>query len=112
MKYFTDALKKYAKFSGRSSRKEYWMYILFYVMFYIVAGIIDSVIGTPVLTPLYFLVLLIPGISIAARRLHDTGRSGWWQLIALIPFGVIVLIIFLVLSSDRDNEYGPVPAPA
>ncbi|MGR3220105.1 MAG: DUF805 domain-containing protein, partial [Candidatus Anammoxibacter sp.] len=56
------------------------------------------------------LVLLVPSISIAARRLHDTGRTGWWQLIALIPLiGTIVLIVFLAQDSHSENSYGPNP---
>ena len=107
MEYFTKAFNKYADFTGREGRKEYWMFILFYMIFYVVLSVIDSLIGTVLLTSIYSLVLLVPSISIAARRLHDTGRSGWWQLIALLPLiGFIVLIVFLVQDSDGENEYG------
>lgn len=110
MEYFIGALKRYTDFTGRARRKEYWMFILFYLIFYLILSVIDAVIGTPVLTSLYSLALFIPNISIAARRLHDTSRSGWWQLIALIPIiGAIVLIVFLVQDSHEDNEYGPNP---
>ena len=110
MEYFIGALKRYADFTGRAKRQEYWMFILFYVIFYLMLSVIDAVIGTPVLSSLYSLALFIPSISIAARRLHDTSRSGWWQLIALIPLiGAIVLIVFLVQDSHEDNEYGPNP---
>ena len=110
MEYFIDALKRYADFTGRAKRQEYWMFILFYLIFYLMLSVIDAVIGIPVLTSLYSLALFIPNISIAARRLHDTSRSGWWQLIALIPLiGTIVLIVFLAQDSHEDNEYGPNP---
>jgi uncharacterized membrane protein YhaH (DUF805 family) len=59
---------------------------------------------------LFALVMLVPSISIATRRLHNTGRSGWWQLISVVPLiGIIVLIVFLVQDSKQDNEYGPNP---
>ena len=110
MEYFIDAFKRYADFTGRAKRQEYWMFILFYLIFYLMLSVIDAVIGTPVLSSLYSLALFVPTISIAARRLHDTSRSGWWQLIALIPIiGAIVLIVFLAQDSHEDNEYGPNP---
>lgn len=86
------------------------MFILFYLIFYIVAAVIDGVLDTVIITTIYALGLLVPSIAIAARRLHDTGRSGWWQLISLIPIiGAIVLIVFLVQDSREDNEHGPNP---
>lgn len=110
MEYFIDALKKYADFTGRARRQQYWMFILFYLLFYIGLTIVDALTGSYVLTTLYTLALLVPSISIAARRLHDTGRTGWWQLIALIPvIGGIVLLVFLVQDSDADNEFGENP---
>src|SRR5690606_19580775 len=111
MEYFLSVVKQYVNFNGRARRKEYWMYYLFYIIFYIVAAIIDGVLGLSFLAPLYMLALLLPTISVAARRLHDTGRSGWWQLIGLIPLiGWIVLIYFLVLdSTPGENQYGPNP---
>lgn len=108
MEYFIDAFKKYADFSGRATRTEYWMFILIYVVIYVALSVIDTYLGTLVLAVLFSIVLFVPCLSVAARRLHDTGRTGWWQLIALVPLiGVIVLIIMLVLDSHDDNEYGP-----
>jgi uncharacterized membrane protein YhaH (DUF805 family) len=110
MDYFIDALKKYTDFSTRARRKDYWMFILFYVIFYIVTSIIDGVLGTVFITLIFSLAMLIPSISIGARRLHDTGRTGWWQLIGLIPLiGAIVLIVFYVQDSHEDNQYGVSP---
>lgn len=111
MQYFIAALKQYADFTGRATRTEYWMFILFYLIFYIAAAVVDTmVLGTMVLTSIFALALLVPSIAIAARRLHDTGRTGWWQLIMLVPLiGTIVLLIFLILDSDDTNQYGPNP---
>jgi uncharacterized membrane protein YhaH (DUF805 family) len=106
MDYFTGALKKYADFTGRARRKEYWMFILIYT----VINIVLAVLGLDIVSMLVGLALLVPSISIAARRLHDTGRSGWWQLIALIPIiGFIILIVFLVQDSHETNDYGVNP---
>jgi uncharacterized membrane protein YhaH (DUF805 family) len=108
--YFIGNIKKYAAFTGRARRKEYWMYSLFYTIFYVLLMVIDAVLGTGVLSGIYALALLIPCISIATRRLHDTGRSGWWQLIVLIPIvGAIILLVFLVQDSHAANSYGQNP---
>ena len=106
MDYFTGALKKYADFTGRARRKEYWMFILIYF----IINIVLAVLGLNVISMIVGLALLVPSISVAARRLHDTGRSGWWQLIALIPvIGIIILIVFLAQDSHDANDYGVNP---
>jgi len=106
MDYFLDALKRYADFTGRARRKEYWMFILIYM----IINIVLAVLGLDIISALVALGLLVPSISIAARRLHDTGRSGWWQLIALIPvIGFIILIVFLAQDSHEANDYGVNP---
>lgn len=113
MEHFTGALKKYADFNGRATRTEFWMFFLIYIIIYIVLTLIDSsvvvgLIGLPILSLAFGLALLIPSLSIGARRLHDIGRSGWWQLIMLIPLiGFIVLIVFWVMDSKEDNQFGP-----
>tara|TARA_R110000787_G_scaffold12692_1_gene40813 strand:+ start:1907 stop:2245 length:339 start_codon:yes stop_codon:yes gene_type:complete len=109
MDYFTGALKKYADFTGRARRKEYWMFILIYM----IINIILAVLGMDIISVLVGLALLVPSLSIGARRLHDTGRSGWWQLIYLIPLiGVIVMVVFLVQDSHDTNDYGISPKVA
>jgi len=108
MEHFIDAIKNYKDFSGRSTRKEYWMFILYYVIASFAVNVIDYFFGIEFLSFIFAIFILIPSISVATRRLHDTSRSGWWQLIALIPvLGVIVLIVFLVKDSHDENQYGP-----
>jgi uncharacterized membrane protein YhaH (DUF805 family) len=107
-----EVLKKYAVFSGRARRKEFWMFFLFYLIIVIALSIIEWMIGLPgILSGLYSLALLIPSIAVTVRRLHDTGRSGWWWFIGFVPvIGFIVLLIFMVLdSAPGDNQYGPNP---
>ena len=106
MDYFTGALKKYADFTGRARRKEYCMFMLVYM----IINVVLAVLGLELISALVSLGLLIPSISLAARRLHDTGRSGWWQLIVLIPvIGLIVLIVFLAQDGHDANDYGMTP---
>ncbi len=117
MNWYLEALKKYAVFSGRSRRKEYWYFVLFNLIISFVLGLIDRFLGLTteyglgILGGLYSLAVLIPGLAVAVRRLHDTNRSGWWLLINLVPFvGPIIAIIFLVQDSDTgSNRYGPWP---
>ena len=119
MNYFVDCLtKKYACFSGRARRQEYWLFVLFNfiasTILKFIAGALISMTGLAVLAIiplLYSLAVLIPGFAVFFRRLHDTGRSGWWWLLAFIPIiGWIVLIVFCCLDSQPgDNQYGPNP---
>lgn len=113
---YTYAIKNYAKFTGRARRREYWMFILFNFVIGFFLGIIDGLLGTfnaeaqvGLLGTLYSLFVLIPSIALSVRRLHDIGRTGWWLLIAFIPFiGAIVLLIFFVLDSrEEGSKYGP-----
>ncbi|MCA1653516.1 MAG: DUF805 domain-containing protein [Sphingomicrobium sp.] len=78
-------LRKYADFSGRAPRAEFWWFYLFYLIGYIIIGIIDSLIGTRIPTLLYVVAMFLPYLGVGVRRLHDTGRSGWWVLLPLIP---------------------------
>jgi uncharacterized membrane protein YhaH (DUF805 family) len=115
MNYYLEVLKKYAVFSGRARRKEYWMFILFNFIAYAILGFIEVLLGIPaILSSIYGLAVLIPSLAVCVRRLHDSGRSGWWILIGLLPLvGFIVLLIFMVLDSQPgDNQYGPNPKGA
>lgn len=106
MDYFIDAFRKYSDFNGIATRKQYWMFILFYIIFSIPLSVIDAFLGFMLLEAIFNLVVLIPSLSIAARRLHDIGRSGWWQILVFIPLlGWIVLIYFLAKGSNEDSEY-------
>lgn len=115
MKWYIQVLKKYAVFSGRAQRMEYWMFTLFNVIIAFVLGFIEGTFSpannSDLLGNLYTLGILFPTLAVAARRLHDTGKSGWWQLLWFIPIiGWIVLLVFLVRDSDEgDNQYGPNP---
>ncbi len=112
MNWYIAVLKNYAGFSGRARRTEYWMFFLISAIVSIVLGAVEGVLGSPgVLSTLYSLAVLVPGLAVAVRRLHDTNRSGWWLLIGLIPIiGVIVLLVFTVQDSlMSENQYGPNP---
>lgn len=118
MNWYLQVLKKYAVFSGRARRKEYWFFVLFNIIFSIVFTVVDGVTGTldptlgmGLLSLLYSLAVLIPSLSVTVRRLHDTGRSGWWFFIILIPLlGAIILLVFMFLDSKpEENQYGANP---
>lgn len=116
--YFWDVItKKYVNFSGRATRTQYWMFVLFQFIVSLVLGILlvllavllgdtGATIGR-VLQTLVALALFLPGLGITVRRLHDTTRSGWWVLLSIIPFiGPIVLLIFMLLpSTEGENKY-------
>ena len=103
-----DAVKacfrKYADFSGRATRTEYWWFFLAVLLGSAVAWLISLRIYT-----LFSVVTLLPMIAVGARRLHDTNRSGWWQLLALVPFGVVVPLILL---AQRSTPIIPTELPA
>ena len=114
---FAEAVRSgfdhYVKFDGRASRPAFWWWFLFGILVGIGATLIDLIIGSfGVVSGLASLALLLPNLSVAIRRLHDTDHTGWWVLIGLIPIvGFIVLLIFDLRQSDPgDNQYGPPPA--
>jgi uncharacterized membrane protein YhaH (DUF805 family) len=120
MNWYLQVLKKYAVFSGRARRKEYWMFVLFNIIFAIVAIIFDNILGTAIENVgyglfyiLYSLAIIIPAIAVGVRRLHDTEKSGWWLLISLIPLiGAIWLIVLLATAGTAgENKYGADPKP-
>ena len=124
---FTEAIKsvfsKYATFSGRATRPEYWYFALFNIIIYMVAiglptivGVfcygVDEAIGVmsvgTIIYYIYALASFIPNLAVSVRRLHDTGRSGWNLLWALLPIvGAIVLLVFMISPSNPgENAYG------
>jgi uncharacterized membrane protein YhaH (DUF805 family) len=107
----SSVLTQYTGFSGRARRSEYWYFFLFNVLVSIVAGVIDTALNSPVLGIIVTLGLLLPSIAVSVRRLHDTGRSGWWLLISLVPLvGAIVLLVFQCQDSEPGaNRFGPSP---
>lgn len=113
--YFKQCMtQKYADFSGRARRSEYWYFVLFGILTYIVAGLADmlfvKLIGFPILIWVAMLAMLVPSIAVVVRRLHDTSRSGWWMLLSLVPIASIVVLVFMFLdSTPGTNEYGPNP---
>ncbi|MDR7238749.1 DUF805 domain-containing protein [Neobacillus drentensis] len=112
MEWYLKVLKNYVGFSGRASRKEYWMFVLFNMIALIILSVLDRVLGTdPLLYGLYSLAVLLPSLAVSIRRLHDAGKSGAWILIGLIPFiGAIVLLVFMCTDSQsNDNQHGPNP---
>ena len=96
MRWYLEVMSKYAQFEGRAHRTEFWLFMLVSVSISIVLSIADAILGTRndyfgLLSGIYGLAVLVPSLAVGARRLHDTGRSGWWQLIGLIPIvGLIV----------------------
>ena len=119
---FATAVKtcfnKYATFRGRAMRSEYWWFVLFLIVANIVLSVIDTTLfghgadNVQLLSGLFALATILPSLAAGARRLHDTGRTGWWLLIALIPIlGTLVLIWFLTRPSDPgENDYGAAPS--
>lgn len=113
MNYYVEVLKKYAVFTGRARRAEYWYFALFNVLVATAVSLVGEFIA-PDFLPLdaiYAVLIFLPSIGVSIRRLHDTGRSGWNLLWSLLPIiGAIVLLVFMVKDSDAgDNKYGPNP---
>lgn len=118
MSWYLEALKKYAVFSGRSRRAEYWYFVLFNLIVLIVLELIDALLGTysfvqgiGLLSGIYSLAVIIPSLAVTVRRLHDIDRTGWWILINLIPLiGTIVILVFAVTDgTPGSNQYGANP---
>lgn len=118
MKWYLKVLQNYVNFSGRARRKEYWMFVLFNLIFGGVAILLDNLLGTAneyvgygVIYILYTLAVMLPGLAVAVRRMHDVGKSGWMLLVTFIPLvGAIWLLVLLVRDSEPgENQYGPNP---
>lgn len=110
MHWFIDPITKhYADFDGRVGRQEFWMFVGISVGIQIILDIV----GLDFVSMILALALLVPSIALGARRLHDTGRSGWWQLLALIPIiGWIILIVWCAeVTTPADNQYGTPAKP-
>ena len=104
----TVIMQKYANFSGRAIRSEYWWFVLAYIIAYLVLAIVDYVLGAQLLTSILSLALLIPSIAVGVRRLHDLDKSGWWLLLGLIPIvGLILIYWFAQPGTPGSNRFGP-----
>lgn len=112
MNWYLMALKKFATFSGRSRRKEYWMFFLFNIIFSGVAYALDSLISSGgIIAGIYALAVLVPGLALSVRRLHDIGKGGGFIFINLIPLVGSIWYLILVCqdSNPGANTYGPNP---
>jgi uncharacterized membrane protein YhaH (DUF805 family) len=105
--------QKYAVFSGRASRSEFWYFSLFCFLGGTITWVIDTMIlgygaeDWGAISVIFQIVIILPGIAVGARRLHDINKSGWWQLITLTIIGIILLIVwFATIGSSKKNEYG------
>ena len=120
MNWYLAVFRKYAVFSGRARRREYWIFTLVNFAVLCVITVIEGVMGLAVGSPqsaisiLYGLAVLLPELAVFVRRLHDTGRSGWWLLLGLLPvLGAIVLLVFAFQDSQPgENLFGPNPKSA
>lgn len=115
MQWFIDPIKnQYADFTGRTTRKAFWMFVLFYLLLNVAISIVTGVVGLEEVGLLFSLAVLLPAVAITARRLHDIGKSGWWQLVGFVPIiGWIIVIVWNAMpGQDGANTYGPDPREA
>lgn len=110
----SSVFSKYASFSGRASRSEYWYFVLFNILVGVAAGLIEALVSQDLgeaISGIYSLAALLPGIAVAIRRLHDTGRGGQWLFIALIPLvgAIWLMVIYCEQSQPGPNRFGDVP---
>ena len=115
MEWYLKVLRQFTDFEGRARRKEYWMYTLVNAIFLLIAITLDNVLGLAnedyFIGPIYMvyaLAVILPGLAVSVRRLHDVGKSGWMILISFIPIigGIWLLILFVTDGQVGENEYG------
>ena len=121
MEWYLKVMRdNYANFNGRARRKEYWMFNLFFLLFALLAGFVIGILSAVgeaaamiaiILAVIWYLGHLVPSLAVTVRRLHDTGKSGWFYLLVMIPYiGGLIIFIFTVIDGDKgDNAYGPDP---
>lgn len=111
--YYVDVLRKYAVFSGRARRAEYWYFLLYNALISLGIGIIAATLGDMlgIVGILYGLAVLIPSLAVSVRRLHDIDKSGWWLLLSFIPLigGLVLLLFFVQDGTPGPNKFGPDP---
>jgi uncharacterized membrane protein YhaH (DUF805 family) len=115
---FGDAIssgfKNYINFEGRAARSEYWYWVLFNLIVSVITTVIDMFVfpgsGLTPINTIAMLALLLPSLTVGARRLHDIDRTGWWLLLGLTIIGGLVLLYwFIQKGTDGPNQYGPDP---
>ena len=123
--HYINAFRRYADFEGRARRKEFWFFMLFHILIFILMMVFDDAIGTDLIdkidedmaewipipvfgifSTIYYLVSLLPSLAITARRLHDTGKTGWLQTLEYIPLINLVACIILIIFYCQDSQYG------
>ena len=118
MHWLTGPISKYVVWKGRATRAEYWYFILFAALINVGLTMVDLAVGTfdeetgqGLISGLFGLFIALPSLAVFVRRLHDTGRSGWWFWVLLVPLvGVIVILVFFCTDSQQEtNQYGPNP---
>lgn len=117
MKWFLVCLRKYATFSGRAGRAEFWFFALFVTLITIALAVADVALGlaaggTGVFSGIFTLLVVLPSIAVTVRRYHDTGRSGWWFLVNFIPLagGIISLVFCATRGEPHPNRFGAPPS--
>ena len=104
MNYYLHVLQNYAKFTGRARRSEFWYFFLINSILGFAIGFVGGLIQMPIIATIYSVAVLIPGIAVGVRRMHDVGKSGWFLLIPIYN-----LILAFTNGNTGDNEYGEDP---
>lgn len=114
MEYALEPFRKYADFSGRARRREYWGFTLLITLVYIGLMVLMAIESLALIASIVLIIfglgIIVPSLAVTVRRLHDTNKSGWWYFIGLIPLVGLVLLVFMVMPGDTGpNQYGPDP---
>lgn len=116
MDWYLGVLRRYADFSGRARRKEYWMFVLVNALVAIALTVLSALTQIKLFSFVYLLYLLatiLPSLAVSVRRLHDTDRSGLWILLGMVPLVGVVLLVFLIADgTPGPNRFGPSPKVA
>jgi uncharacterized membrane protein YhaH (DUF805 family) len=119
MDWFLYSLRNYANFQGRATRPEYWYFFLMTMLVFVILAILDGMLGKfngdtgmGLLSGIFLVAVAVPSLAVGARRLHDTGRSGWWQLINVVPYigWLVVMVLFALRGQQYANKFGEVPS--
>lgn len=120
MDWFVTVLQRYAVFSGRAGRPEFWFFTLISLLAAVLLSFVDGILGTTslragigLLSGVFALALFVPALAVTVRRLHDGDRSGWWCLVSLVPLlGALVLLVLVLLKGTAGaNRFGSAPDP-